>query len=122
MHKLASFAVALVCFAAPLAASPALALSDKPYLLETDADFGNLLPPPPADGSAVDKRDLQLLLDMQKAATPERLAKAQADVEPTVYRVAAEVFGPTFTKERFPLAGEFFAKVNKDAAVGVRAI
>jgi acid phosphatase (class A) len=118
MRTLVSYAVALVC----LAASPALALSDKPYLVASDADFGNLLPPPPADGSAADKRDMKLLLDMQKAATPEQLAKAKADVEVSVYRLAGEIFGPTFTKERFPLAGEFFAKINRDSAVGVRPI
>jgi acid phosphatase (class A) len=118
MSKLASYVIALVC----LAASPALALSDKPYLVATDADFGNLLPPPPADGSAADKRDLHVLLDLQKANTPERLARAQADVEPSVYRVAGEVFGPTFNKDSFPLAGAFFAKVSADSAVGVRSI
>jgi acid phosphatase (class A) len=32
------------------------------------------------------------------------------------------VLGPNFTKERIPLAGEFFGKVNKDSVVGVRAI
>jgi acid phosphatase (class A) len=118
MRVFATCAIAIFC----LAASPALALSDKPYLAATDADFGNLLPPPPADGSAADKRDLQLLLDLQKAATPERLAKAQADVEISVYRLAGEIFGPTFTKEHFPLAGEFFAKINRDSAVGVSPI
>jgi len=35
-----------------LSAGAALALSDKPYLMESDADFANLLPPPPADGSS----------------------------------------------------------------------
>jgi acid phosphatase (class A) len=118
MRTFASCVVALVC----VAAAPALALSDKPYLVATDADFGNLLPPPPADGSAADKRDMKLLLDIQKAVTPEQLAKAKADVEVSVYRLAGEIFGPTFTKERFPLAGEFFAKVNRDSGVGVRPI
>src|ERR1700732_2712654 len=118
MRTFAICAVALAC----LAASPVLALSEKPYLAATDADFGNLLPPPPADGSAADKRDMKQLLDMQKAATPAQLAKAEADVEVSVYRLAGEIFGPTFTKERFPLAGAFFAKVNTDSAVGVRPI
>jgi acid phosphatase (class A) len=105
-----------------LGAMPALALSDKPYLMETDADFANLLPPPPADGSARDKADMQALLDMQKTLTPERLERIQADTEQSVYRIAGEVLGPAFTKDRFPLAGEFFDKINKDSVVGVRAI
>jgi acid phosphatase (class A) len=105
-----------------LGASPALALSDKPYLAESDADFGNLLPAPPADGSPRDQADMQTLLAMQKNLTPQRLERIQADTEQSVYRVAGEVLGPSFTKERIPLAGEFFDKINKDSAVGVRAI
>ena len=118
MRKLVLWSMVLLC----IGATSALALSDKPYLLDTDADFGNLLPPPPADGSAMDKRDMQAVLDLQKAMTPERMARVQADVEQSVYRIAGEVFGPNFTKERFSLAGAFFDKVNRDSAVGVRAI
>ena len=39
-----------------------------------------------------------------------------------IYRFAGEVFGPNFTKERFPLAGAFFDKVRIDSAVGVGPI
>jgi acid phosphatase (class A) len=118
MRKLALCSVVFLV----LAAAPALSLSDKPYLAESDADFANLLPPPPADGSPADKRDMQMLLDLQKTLTPERLESIQTDTEQSVYRVAGEVLGPSFTKDRFPLAGAFFDKVNKDSAVGVRAI
>jgi acid phosphatase (class A) len=117
MRRLASGIVVLL-----LGALPALALSDKPYLAGTDADFASLLPPPPAEGSARDKDDMQAVLDLQKTLTPERLERIQADTEQSVYRVAGEVLGPNFTKERFPLAGEFFDKINKDSVVGVRAI
>ena len=105
-----------------LGAAPALSLSDKPYLAETDADFANLLPAPPADGSARDQSDMQALIAMQKTLTPERLERIQADTQQSVYQVAGEVLGPSFTKDRFPLAGAFFDKVNKDLGVGVRAI
>jgi acid phosphatase (class A) len=118
MRKLVLSSVLLLL----LGAAPALCLSDKPYLAETDADFANLLPPPPADGSAGDKADMQVLLALQKTLTPQRLERIQADTEQSVYRVAGEVLGPTFTKDRFPLAGEFFDKVNKDSGVGVGAI
>src|SRR3979490_1160776 len=118
MRRLALCSLVLLTLGAP----PALSLSDKPYLAETDADFANLLPPPPADGSARDKSDLQAVLDLQKTLTPERLERIHADVEQTVYRVAGEILGPKFTKENFPLAGPFFDKINKDSAVGVRAI
>jgi acid phosphatase (class A) len=118
MRKIALCSVALLA----LVATQALALSDKPYLAATDAEFGNLIPPPPANGSAMDKRDLQGVLDLQKSLTPQAKERIQADVEQSVYRIAGEIFGPNFTKARFPLAGEFFDKVNKDSSVGVRDI
>ncbi len=118
MRNLALCSVVLLM----LGATPALSLSDKPYLAETDADFADLLPAPPADGSARDKADMQALLALQKTLTPERLERIHADTQQSVYQVAGEVLGPGFTKERFPLAGAFFDKVNKDSAAGVGAI
>jgi len=118
MRTLAFSSILVLC----LGASAAFALSDKPYLVEGDADFANLLPPPPAEGSPGDQRDKRLVLELQKGLTPERLASIQADVEQSVYRIAGEILGPDFTKENFPLAGAFFNKVNRDSAVGVRAI
>src|ERR1019366_638562 len=105
-----------------LGASPALSLSDKPYLMESDPDFTNLLPAPPADGSARDQADMQALLALQKTLTPQRLERIQADTKQSVYQVAGEALGTTFTQDRFPLAGAFFDKINKDSVVGVRAI
>jgi acid phosphatase (class A) len=118
MRRLAVCSALLLC----LGVTSALALSDKPYLNASDADFGNLLPPPPADGSPRDKRDMQTVLDLQKTVTPERMALIQADTEQSVYRFAGEVLGPNFTKERFPLAGAFFDKVRTDSAIGVSPI
>jgi acid phosphatase (class A) len=118
MRKLVLCSAMLLC----CSIASAVALSDKPYLNAGDADFGGLLPPPPADGSARDKRDMQIVLELQKSVTPERLASIQADTEQSVYRFAAEVFGPTFTKERFPLAGAFFDKVRTESGVGVGPI
>jgi len=118
MSKLAFGLTFLIC----LAVSPALALSDKPYLSDGDADFANLLPPPPPEGSPGDRRDKRRVLELQKGLTPERLASIHADTDQSVYRVAGEVLGPGFTKENFPLAGAFFRKVMDDSAAGVRAI
>jgi acid phosphatase (class A) len=118
MRTLAICSLLFVC----LGASSSLALSNKPYLVESDADFANLLPPPPAEGSPGDRRDKRRVLELQKGLTPERLTSIHADLEQSVYRVAGEVLGLNFTKDRFPLAGPFFEKVNMDSAVGVRAI
>ena len=63
---------------------------------------------------------MQGVLDLQKELTPARMERIQADVEGSVYRVAGEIFGPSFTKETFPLAGAFFQKIRQDSSAGVR--
>src|SRR5437763_8286515 len=103
MRKSAFFAFALAC----LAATPAIALSDKPYITATDVDFPTLLPPPPAENSALGKLDLDALLALQKNMTPQRMAAIEADTVQNVYQVAGPVLGAKFTKENFPLAGAF---------------
>ena len=118
MRKLALLSAALLC----LAAGPAFALSGKPYITATDVDFPALLPPPPTEDSPAGKRDLQFILDVQKNMTPERMANIQRDLNQSVYTVAGPVLGPKFTKENFPMAGEFFDKVRQDAGVGVGPI
>ena len=118
MRKLVLWSVLLLS----IGATPALSLSDKPYLAATDASFADLIPPPPADGSPRDKFDLQTVLTLQKALNPKLMAQIQADTTLSVYQLAGEVFGPGFTKERFPTAGAFFDKVNTDSSVGVREI
>jgi acid phosphatase (class A) len=117
MRKLAFLPMALC-----LLAAPALAISDKPYITAASVDFPGLLPPPPTEASPAGKRDLQTILDLQKNMTPERMAAIRRDVDQSVYTVAGPVLGPNFTKEKFPLAGEFFAKIVRDAGVGVGPI
>jgi acid phosphatase (class A) len=118
MRKISLAPVLLLC----LAATPVLALSDKPYITATDVDFPALLAPPPKEDSGAGKRDLAALIELQKNMTPERMANIQRDLDQSIYTVAGPVLGPKFTKENFPMAGEFFAKVVKDAGVGVGPI
>jgi acid phosphatase (class A) len=118
MRKFALAPVLFLC----LAATPTLALSDKPYITASDVDFPLLLPPPPTEDSAAGRRDMQFLLDLQKNMTPERMAAIHADLDQSVYQVAGAVLGPKFTKANFPMAGDFFAKVVKDGGVGVGPI
>jgi acid phosphatase (class A) len=118
MRKLALAPVLLLC----LAATPALSLSDKPYITAGDVDFPTLLPPPPKEDSPAGKRDVLAIIDLQKNMTPERMAAIEADTVQDVYQVAAPVLGAKFTKANFPLTGAFFDKVIKDAGVGVGPI
>ena len=118
MRKIQLLSAALIC----LAMSPALAISDKPYITAADVDFPNLLPPPPKEASPAGQRDVQAIVNLQKNMTPQLDAAIHHDLDQSVYTVAGPVLGAKFTKDNFPLAGEFFAKVTKDAGVGVGPI
>jgi acid phosphatase (class A) len=115
MRKLALLSAALLC----LAASPSLALSDKPYITAADIDIASLLPSPPAETSPAGKLDLQTIVNLQKDMTPERDKQIHADLDQSVYQIAGPVLGPNFTKANFPLVGVFIDKVVKDAGFGV---
>ena len=115
MRKLALMTVAGLC----LVASSAFALSEKPYITQADVDIASLLPSPPTETSPAGQLDLQIIRDLQKNMTPERAKAVRGDLPQDVYTVAGPVLGPTFTKDKFPLTGEFIAKVVKDAGFGV---
>src|SRR5439155_21627074 len=116
VRKLASCAALLFCL---LAAST---LADKAYLTAADADVSELLPPPPPEGSAAQVRELQVVIDIEKAVTPDRLLRIEADAEISVYRLVEGILGTHFTKDRFPVTGAFIERVNQGSAVGVGSI
>jgi len=118
MSRFFLLSVAAVC----AVTSSAFALSDRPYITAADVDFAGLLPPPPIETSPAGRLDLQAILDLQKNITPERMANIQRDLDQSVYTIAGPVFGTNFTKENFPLVGDFIAKVVKDGGVGVGPI
>src|SRR6185436_6229926 len=115
MRNLALMSVAGLC----LITSSALALSDKPYITQADIDIASLLPSPPTEMSPAGQLDLQIVRDLQKNMTPDRAKAIRSDLAQDVYTIAGPVLGPNFTKEKFPLTGEFIAKVVKDAGFGV---
>ena len=115
MRKSALIAGVALC----LIASSAFALSDKPYITQADIDIASLLPSPPTEMSPAGQLDLQIVRDLQKNMTPDRAKAIRSDLAQDVYTIAGPVLGPNFTKEKFPLTGEFIAKVVKDAGFGV---
>lgn len=119
MRKLALAPALFLCLAA---ATPSMALSDKPYITAADLDFAAMLPPPPKEDSPAGKRDVQAILNLQKGMNPQLDAAIHKDLDQSVYTVAGSVLGPKFTKENFPMAGAFFDKVVKDGGVGVGPI
>jgi acid phosphatase (class A) len=111
--------VLLSAFALCLATSSAFALSDKPYITKDDIDISSLLPSPPLETSPAGQLDLQIVKNLQSNMTPERAKAIRNDLPQDVYNIARPVLGPNFTKDKFPLTGDFIAKVVKDAGFGV---
>jgi acid phosphatase (class A) len=115
MSRLTSISV----LALSLAASSAFAFSDKPYITKDDIDIAALLPSPPVETSPAGQLDLQTVKDLQANMTPERAQAIRDDLPQDVYTLAGPVLGSNFIKDKFPLTGEFIAKVVKDAGFGV---
>jgi acid phosphatase (class A) len=95
-----------------LAASACAA--DAGYVSVGQLDLTKVLVPPPIAGSAVEKQELQAVLDAQNARTPEQVARAQADMPVSVFRFA-DVLGPNFNEARVPKTAAFFQRVTHDA-------
>jgi len=76
-----------------------------------EAFFLKRIGPPPAAGSAAERRDIDRVLALQKGATPKEIAAAQRTLNLTVFTFAKAV-GPDFDPEHFPQTGAFFRRLN----------
>jgi len=94
-------------------ATPALSLSDSPYLAPGAFDSIDLLPPPPAANSDAEQRDIDGVLQAQKMSSPERVRLAEADAKVDLARFA-DVLGPNFVPDKMPTVAAFFRKVGRD--------
>jgi acid phosphatase (class A) len=76
-------------------------------------DLMRLLPPPPGPGSPEQQRDINAVLNAQKARTAESAKRAEEDAKADIF-VFAEVLGPKFTRASLPETVAFFGKVNRE--------
>jgi acid phosphatase (class A) len=124
VHRLAAAILVAVLAAAPAAWS---ADAPKPppvskFLEPADFDPALILPPPPAEGSALAAEELGELHRLEAARTPERLAQARHDSEVEDVTAIADVLGPAFDLQRFPATAKLFADLrNEDSAAAKRA-
>lgn len=91
-----------------LIGEPALADGGSPN--RADIELSNLLPPPPAAGSAADRQDLQAVLAVQRSRTAAEQSAAKADMERSVFRFA-DVLGPSMQPATLPKTAAFFERV-----------
>ena len=90
---------------------------EAPYVTDKDLDLRHYLPLPIAAGSDADKAQQAEVIAAQKAASPERIALAQADAAESIY----DMYGKTFAldKAKLPKISHLFERVgeSEDATV-----
>lgn len=87
--------------------------TESPYLTSDQLDIIAYLPTPVTNGSAEDKDEQALVLAAQRAASPERIALANSDVEETVYAMFASVIGTNFKPTNLPIFTAMFERIGK---------
>jgi acid phosphatase (class A) len=88
------------------------------YEAVRDVDLADVLPPPPVEGSAEDKKDLAEVLAAQITRTPEQIKEAELDSKINVFRFGS-VMGDKFTEQNLPITAAFFKKVEQDVGYSV---
>ncbi|MEP7242332.1 MAG: phosphatase PAP2 family protein [Gammaproteobacteria bacterium] len=90
----------------------ALVRSPSGYVDAKSLGLARLLPPGPANDSAVTRAELDLILNIQQNRTPAEAARAKADAEVSIYRFA-DALGdpPALEAKNLPLTQALFKRV-----------
>ncbi|RAK61403.1 phosphoesterase [Phenylobacterium hankyongense] len=103
-----------VAAAAPTMAKPAKTLK---ILTPEQVDPGRLLPPPPEDGSPIQKADLAEVQRIYRTRTPERYETAKWDDAHEDSMIFARTLGPKFDLAKLPATAKLLALVENDQSV-----
>jgi acid phosphatase (class A) len=106
-------ALLVPALAASTLVMPAWADEPVPYVTDKQVDLSIILPPPTVAGSQEDRVERNYALAVQKAATPERIALANADAKESVFDMFTRTFGPSFSRANLPVASVFFDRVGE---------
>ena len=68
-----------------------------------------ILPPPPKQGSAQDRREMKYVLHLQQTRTLDEIALAQADDQEEDIFIFRDVLGRNFTADKLPFTAIFCA-------------
>ncbi len=83
------------------------------YLEGKKLNLLKLIPPPPAVGSAGEKRDISEVLEVQENRTAAEVELGIADDVLDIYRFGTE-FGPQFKAANLPVTDAFFKRLHQD--------
>jgi len=90
------------------------------YIQADRLELTELLPPPPAPSSERHRRDLAVMLTVQKSRTAAQVERALADVAAGTFGFR-DILGPNFSMERLPTVAGLFEKVRRDANIALAA-
>jgi acid phosphatase (class A) len=112
------------CVATAQVPQPAVAAQFAPspgggdYLTRQSLNLYRLLPPPPEAGSAQERAELDELLRIQAARTPEQVRRAVADSHVNIFRFADALGSPAnFNPSQLPLTTALFKHIERDESL-----
>lgn len=95
-----------------IAALPAAA-REPPYLTARDLDLAIILPPPVVAGSEADREQQAMVLAAQRAASPDRIAQAQRDVDESLEVMFGAVLGKSLGAADLPATARLFDRIGE---------
>lgn len=105
LRRSVGFSVLFLCLAlAPATTRPAWVTPDQ-------FDFKQLLGQPPADNSAEHRAEVNRMLDLQAARTPDQVRRCLDEVDVTAFAFAS-VLGDWFNEKDLPLTAKVMADAN----------
>lgn len=97
-----------------MAQTDAAAANAPHFLVPGVPDLPALLPAPPAPGSAETRAEIEELLRLQAARTPDQAARCRQIETEDIQLFASEVLGDWFNAANLPQTDAFFARVRED--------
>jgi acid phosphatase (class A) len=115
--------LALTLNGGALAQERALVRDTSSYYFDPSTlDLGRVLPPAPANDSAITRAEIAMMIKLQSESTQEQKARAQADAAVNIYRFADALGNPeAFNEKQLPKTHALFRKVTYEEGAIIQA-
>ncbi|HUO09823.1 MAG TPA: phosphatase PAP2 family protein [Phycisphaerae bacterium] len=95
----------------PVAPAPAVG----PFLTASSVDWKTILPPPVSKDSPEQAAELNLIVAVQKSASPEALAEAKEQIKKMDVNTFADIIGPWFDAKQLPKTEALFHEIEAES-------
>jgi acid phosphatase (class A) len=93
--------------------------AEATYLTAESVDWKTILPPPVAQDSAEEKAELDMIVAVQKSASPEAVETAKSQIGHMDVNTYADILGPWFTEKGLPKTQALFAEIATESKKAV---